>query len=196
MIPETRQPAVAPPSAPPAGKPPAWRFWLPLVLQLVIIGSVPAPMVWAHHTGTTVLLRTMPVDPYDALRGRYMRLGYADANGQAIAKLPGGNVVSAAPDESVWVEMAPGAPDQPWKAVQVHAKRPDALPSGHVAIRGRAEGGDVNWGLGSYFVPEDAGDGIENAMRADAGKATWVEVRVDSGGTAVLEALWIGGKRY
>jgi uncharacterized membrane-anchored protein len=194
---ETQVPVVAPPAAPLAGRPPAWRFWLPMALQLVIITTVPAPKVWAHATGTTVLLRTMPVDPYDALRGRYMRLGYADANADTLAKLPGAKpVLDATVGELVWVELAPGKANQPWKAVKLHASRPGDLPAGHTVIKGRSGGGIVDWELGEYFVPEASGDGIEAAMRQDASKSTWAEARVSADGTAVLEGLWIAGKRY
>lgn len=186
------------PQAPAAPKAPAWRFWLPLAFQLLIVAAVPAPQLVAHVTGTTVLLRTAPVDPYDLLRGRYMRLGYADESSTELARLPGWKAAaeaSPAPD-ALWVVFAPTAPGKPWKAVEVRASRPDGLPAGQVAIRGAYRGGDVDWGMDHYYVPEGAGDGIEDAMRQGPRDAILVEARVDARGNAVLEGLWIAGKRY
>ncbi len=174
---------------------PAWRFWLPLAFQLLIVASVPAPLVWAHATGTTVLLRSAPVDPYDLVRGRYMRLGYADQASTGLQQLPGWASATAEGQGDLWVAFAPAQAGSPWKAVDVYATRPHDLPAGQVAIRGRLVGGTVDWGMDRFHVAEGAGDGIEAAMRK-APNAIMVEARVDAGGTAVLEALWIGGHRY
>ena len=190
-------PAQAAPTAPfVAGRVPAWRFWLPLLCQLAIVAAVPAPKVWAHATGTTVLLRTTPVDPYDVLRGRYMRLGFADAGFDGLAKLPGWRPELGEAGHDVWVEFAPAPAGKPWKPVAVHGASPTALPPGHVAIRGPAEGGTLDWGMEQYFIPEGAGDGMEAAMRAAARESILVEARVDARGTAVLEGLWVAGRKY
>lgn len=185
------------PAAPPTEKRVAgWRFWLPMAFQLLIVAAVPAPQVWAHATGTTVLLRTAPVDPYDVMRGRYMRLGYADQATSKLKELPGWQAATAEAHDQLWVEFAPAAAGKPWQAVAVHAERPQDLPAGHAAIRGHLAGGTVDWGMDQYYVPEDAGDGIEAAMRAAPRDGILVEARVGRNGSAVLEGLWIGGRRY
>lgn len=188
---------VTTPEAPPRPtRVPGWRFWLPLGLQLLIVAAVPAPQIWAHATGTTVLLRTAPVDPYDVLRGRFMRLGYADQTVEALKKLPGWRDDLTSPPRELWVEFRPGPAGQPWAPVAVHEARPRDLAAGHVVIRGKTDGGGVDWGLSEYFVPEEAGDGIEAAMAKARREGILVEVRVDAGGTAVIEGLWITGRRY
>jgi len=168
-----------------------------MALQLAIVVVVPAPKAWAHFTGTTVLLRTAPVDPYDLLRGRYMRLGYADLDSKAVEALPGyaalGEVGAL---KQAYIELAPGEAAKPWKAIAVHRAIPANLAPGHVVMRCKAQYGRLDWQLDQYFIPEARGDAMESQMRADAGKATWAEVRVDSGGGAILEGLWIGGQRY
>lgn len=186
------------PRAPAAPAQAAWRFWLPLAFQLLIVAAVPAPQLLAHLTGTTVLLRTAPVDPYDLLRGRYMRLGYADQDVGGLERLPGWKAAMAAEPrpEAVWVVFAPAPPGKPWTAVDVRRSRPEGLPGGQVAIRGDLRGGSVDWGMDQYYVPEGAGDGIEAAMRQAPADAILVEARVDARGTAVLEGLWIRGVRY
>ena len=190
-------PVIAPPQEPrPAGVP-AWRFWLPMLVQLAIVAAVPAPKVYAHVTGVTVRLQVAPVDPYDVLRGRYVRLGYAAAQPDTLKQVPGGAATHAS-DTPVWVELAPAArADQPWKPVRVTAEAPTGLPAGHVAIRGKVTGGDLDFGLGEFFVDEFQGDDLQAALRADAAKGlALAEVRVARDGTAVLEHLWVGGRAF
>ena len=184
--------------APQAPATPAWRFWLPLAFQLLIVAVVPAPQLLAHATGTTVLLRTAPVDPYDLLRGRYMRLGYADDDSTALATVPGWKaaVEATPPPDDVWIVFAPTTAGKAWKPVEVRQAAPEGLPAGQVAIRAKLRSGDVDWGMDQYYVPEGAGDGIEDAMRKAPRDGIVVEARVDARGNAVLEGLWIAGKRY
>ncbi|NET14750.1 MAG: GDYXXLXY domain-containing protein, partial [Okeania sp. SIO1H6] len=42
-----------------------WRFILPLTVQLALILSIPAQAIYTTITGRTVVLQTVPVDPYD-----------------------------------------------------------------------------------------------------------------------------------
>lgn len=46
--------------------------------------AVPVSQVWKHEdilrTGKAYKFRTAPVDPYDAFRGKYVALGYADTS--------------------------------------------------------------------------------------------------------------------
>jgi uncharacterized membrane-anchored protein len=56
-------------------------FALYTALAIVQLG-VPAGQIWRHEdvlrNGVIYKLRTAPVDPYDAFRGRYVALNYAD----------------------------------------------------------------------------------------------------------------------
>ena len=75
---------------PPAAKRlPAWRLWVPLLLQIGLIAAVPAPAVYTFITGKTVVLQTAPVDPYDFLRGYYQVLSYDISDRTNLQKLPG-----------------------------------------------------------------------------------------------------------
>ena len=46
-----------------------WRFWAPLLFQTVLILAVPAQAVYTQLTGKTVILKTIPEDTYELLRG-------------------------------------------------------------------------------------------------------------------------------
>ena len=57
------------------------RFTLFLLFAVVSV-AVPLSMIWKYENtlrhGTLYKFRTKPVDPYDALRGRYVTLAFAD----------------------------------------------------------------------------------------------------------------------
>jgi len=79
-------------------------------------------------SGPSILVKVVPVDPRDLLRGQYLRLAYEfsrpwDSTGARL-QLPG--------DAPVWV----------------------VLDSDEVALRGRARGGRYVFGVEQYFVPE------------------------------------------
>ena len=74
---------------PEAKRLPAWRMWVPLLLQIGLIAAVPATAVYTFITGKTVVLQTVPVDPYDFLRGYYQVLSYDISARTNLQKLPG-----------------------------------------------------------------------------------------------------------
>ena len=74
---------------PEAKRLPAWRLWVPLLLQIGLIAAVPATAVYTFMTGKTVVLQTAPVDPYDLLRGYYQVLSYDISDRTNLEKLPG-----------------------------------------------------------------------------------------------------------
>lgn len=68
---------------------PFGRLAVPLFIQSLLIGSIAAQSIYALATGTTVVLKTMPVDPYDLLRGYYQILSYDISSFSTLNKLPG-----------------------------------------------------------------------------------------------------------
>ncbi|NEP81104.1 MAG: GDYXXLXY domain-containing protein, partial [Okeania sp. SIO3B3] len=70
---------------------PIWRFILPLTVQLALILSIPAQAIYTTITGRTVVLQTVPVDPYDFLRGYYQVLSYDISRKDNLSQLPGWN---------------------------------------------------------------------------------------------------------
>jgi uncharacterized membrane-anchored protein len=182
---ETRTRAKAP-----AAAIPAWRFWVPVGLQVLMLLAVPLPKLAAYAVGTTVVLRTAPVDPGDPFRGRYATLGYEIATREALTRLPG------------WRDGISGdvyftlAPDQPaWRAVAVSDRYPTLVPPGDVVLKGRRDGTQVTFGLEQYYVPDSQGDRLENALRAHR-SGNLAEIKVDGGGTAVLTGLVVDTTRF
>jgi uncharacterized membrane-anchored protein len=170
---------------------------LALGLQLLFVGGLAAPQIRAAAVGTPVRLAAEPVDPYDLMRGRYMRLHQPDLTAEALARLPGAPAAGLGEAATLWVELAPGQGGAPWRPVAVGLARPAERP-GHVLLRGERKAGELAWGLERYYIPESRGDTIERAMTVahEASRPIAVEAKVGPDGTAKVEALWIDGKAY
>lgn len=173
-----------------------WRFWIPVALQLLIIVSVPAPKAYTLATGKTIFLETIPVDPYDILRGRYVTLGYKVADWQTLKKLPGWQ--SRFKEESEFYLILEGDNNfiSPWQVVAVSKDYPKTLDPNQIALKasGAAWWG-ANLGIHQYYIPEDIGDGLEADIRAHRDK-TRVEAKVDSLGHAAVVGVWVEDRSY
>ncbi len=102
----------------------------------------------AEGVGDSILVRVVPVDPRDLLRGQYMRLGYEFSGGAPL--VPG----EMPPDGStIWVVLRPEG--EFYVPKESYQQRPEQLARGEVALRGRVAGGRFLFGIESYFVPEE-----------------------------------------
>lgn len=162
---------------------PIWRFLVPLGLQMILIVAIPAQAIYTQFTGKTVVLQTMPVDPYELLRGYSQTLNYDISRQDRLRKLPGwkelpqqkseGNEVTfIKPGTRFYVILeaptsidAQGLP-RAWKPVAVSLKRPSQLPKNQVAIKGLAQFGLIQYGLETYYIPEDQREQINADLRA------------------------------
>ncbi|MEG4489236.1 GDYXXLXY domain-containing protein [Microcoleus sp. D2_18a_B4] len=209
---------------PPAAKRlPAWRLWVPLLLQIGLIAAVPATAVYTFITGKTVVLQTAPVDPYDFLRGYYQVLSYDISASTNLQKLPGWkdlprekiycspgvvcpqNTQSVKAKTSFYVILEapkaatnPGRP-QAWKPVRVSLENPANLPANQIAIKGKYNGWQMEYGLETYYMPEDerekVNQDISEAQRKQR-QSFLVEVKVDKTGHAVPVSLWVRDRNY
>lgn len=196
---------------------PAWRFWLPLLFQIALILGVPAQAIYTHITGTTVILQTVPVDPYDFLRGYYQTLRYDISRAEDLNQLPGWDTLlktsskdgeSLAPGTSFYVilaapqaEKSPQTQPQPWQPIAVDNKLPQDLPTNQVAIEGKFDYGWIDYGLKKYYLPEDQREEINAQIRKVGGDPSGarpfvVEIKVNKQGKAVPVSLWVSEKNY
>lgn len=130
----------------------------------------------APGEGRSILVRTVPVDPRDLLRGQYIRLAYEFSTG--------------------WPTQA-GFPDgaEVWAVLSLQGefhgprdfseRRPDGLAPGEVALRGRVERWRLRFGIEEYFVPE----GTETPAARDL----TVRLRVGNDGRARIEQVYVKG---
>ena len=208
---------------PEAKRLPAWRLWVPLLLQIGLIAAVPAPAVYTFITGKTVVLQTVPVDPYDFLRGYYQVLSYNISDRTNLQKLPGWKDLpgektpcppgGACPQNTYNVKRNtrfyviletpkaatnPGRP-QAWKPIRVSLENPVNLPANQIAIKGKYNGFQMEYGLETYYMPENEREKVNNDIgEAQRGKqqSFVVEVKVDKTGHAVPVSLWVRQRNY
>jgi len=200
------------------GKPGSlWWFLLPLLFQTFLITVIPAQAFYTRLVGTPVILQTLPVDPYDLLRGYSQNLRYEISRVENLQDLPGWNQFSNA-NESEDNQLSSGTqlyltleapngkttnsvPPQPWQPVAISSQPPQSLSSDRVAIQGEVEDGLVKYGLERYYIPEGQREAINRQigeLRANSNneRSFVVEVKVDPQGNAVLISLWIGDRNY
>jgi uncharacterized membrane-anchored protein len=170
-------------------------------------------------TGKTVVLQTIPVDPYDLLRGYSQTLSYDISRQDNLKKLPGWDeIVKKAPgtdkqyapikeNTTIYVTLQQqkssqqGAPSA-WKPVRVSAEKPTPLAPNQVAIKGISQYGSVNYNLETYYLPEDQRDKINKeileAQKVKPGQTQpfVVEAKVDAQGNAIPLTLWIKNYNY
>ncbi|NQE37895.1 GDYXXLXY domain-containing protein [Microcoleus asticus] len=208
---------------PEAKRLPAWRLWVPLLLQIGLIAAVPATAVYTFITGKTVVLQTLPVDPYDLLRGYYQVLSYDISDRTNLEKLPGWkdlpaektpcppgvacpqNTHNPKPQTSFYVILEapkaatnPGRP-QAWKPVRVSLKNPANLPANQIAIKGKYNSWRMEYGLETYYMPEDEREKVNQEIseaQRNQRQSFLVEVKVDKTGHAVPVSLWVRDRNY
>ncbi len=184
-----------------AEKLPGWRFWLPLLFQSALILAIPAHSAYTYATGKTVALQTLPVDPYDLLRGYSQTLSYQISDSEMLSKLPGGNQIHSG---SFYVVLEAPAdthahPPAPWKPVRVSRDRPTNLPANQVALKGNWNAWRSIYGLETYYMPEDQREQVNQAIRqaqSQSPQAFVVEAKVDAAGNAVPVSLWVRDRNY
>jgi uncharacterized membrane-anchored protein len=155
-----------------------------LLQAAVLLGLIGLRLVGLWR-GETVLLRVVPVDPRDLLRGDYVTLGYE------CSRLPRGGVqgtrtgsTSSLEGQTVYVPLARDPDGRHWHGEGCTALR----PAGGTFLRGRIEGGRIVFGIESYFVQEGKGKSYEAAVRVGR---LWAEVAVTPEGDASLRKLVI-----
>ena len=204
---------------------PAWRLWVPLLLQTAIVLAAPAQPLYTTLTGKTVVLKTVPVDPFDFLRGYSQTLSYDISRQENLRPLPGWKALVKQHLEAKATDLPPSvpplnslptgirfyvileAPDaaktnapQAWKPVRVSSKMPKSLPANQIALKGKSSGNSIDYGLESYYMPEARRDEINQ----DINQAQWgrkrqsivVEAKVDAQGRAVPISFWVSNRHY
>ena len=150
------------------------------------------------RNGSEVILRTLPVDPRDLMRGDYVILGYE------ISRLPARLIKGEPPRKSglnyIYVVLAKQA-DGLWTAERAQYDRPDALKENEIFLRGEVEAPiqiydesstvPVVYGIERYYVPEGEGLAVEHAQRDSA---VDIVLSVNEKGVAAIRALRIDGK--
>ena len=156
-----------------------------VVLQVLILFGMMVPRGSALLTGETVLLRVVPVDPRDLLRGDYVILGYE------ISRVPPGGIQGLGSfdegrGQTVYVTLIPEPDGQHYRGGGMSTQPP---PPGVRFIRGTLTGpARIEFGIESYFVQEGKGKEYEDAIRS---RRLSAEVALTPDGRAALRGLRI-----
>ncbi len=193
---------------------PLWRFAVPLLFQVGLILALPAQSIYTHMTGKTVVLQTIPVDPYDPLRGYSQTLSYNISRVESLQQLPGWQEIKEQQkiknsDYSnlrtqlyVVLESPPEGVKQPplaWKPIRVSGSRPTLLPANQIALKGLGANRSIRYGLETYYFPEAQQQEINQAIsQAQTGRSQSlvVEIKVDKQGNGVPVSLWVRDRNY
>ncbi len=160
-----------------------WLFVALVAAQVILVAAFAAREEVYRRTGEEVLVRTIPVDPEDLLRGQYLTLVYRF---QSLEGLPSEN---GAEEDSVYVELR--REGRYWEPVAVRGelRSRSSVSDDSVLVRGkraafdRAEFPD----LSRYYVrqgtppppkPPDVllsvrGDGIARIVRLEIDGKRW-----------------------
>jgi uncharacterized membrane-anchored protein len=187
-----------------------WRLLLPLSFQALLL-SIAIPPLYTEISGRTVILKTIPIDPYDPLRGYSQTLSYEISSPANIRNLPGWEKLPKQLDYDrkpfpvnrtsfYLILQAPSGSSktpQPWKPVEIQTSLPTDLPANRVALKGTVNYGRIDYGLETYYMPEElrkeVNDAVTESNRKQSGA---VEIKVDAKGNAVATRLWTGDRSY
>ncbi len=187
------------------------RVWLAAILVCLLqTGAIAAiivnrAMLLSH--GREIVLSVTPVDPRDLIRGDYVRLGYE------ISQIPG-SLASRRKEsgKSIFVTLErQGRPeDGKWVPVAASSERPAAPEAENkIVLHGAMlwpwtslppDGASLNvavvhvdYGIETYFVPENTGRDLEDATRTGAVKAV---ISVNREGDAAIKGLIVNRTRH
>ncbi len=153
-------------------------FWLVVAGQLVFLVGFIAVKETSLRSGVEVVLQAVPVDPRSLFQGDYAILDYE------IAELP--EHMEARPGETVYVVLHEGP--EVWEWRRYSYARP---PSSETFIRGRIKpNGRLDFGIGTYFVPEGTGRIVETAEDVK------VVVKLDTDGDAIISEVLVNGETF
>lgn len=178
-------------------------FALVVALQLLLLLGLVGRHSYTLATGTEVTLKSEPFDPWDPLKGQYVRLRYNISTFQLT------DTTGAAPPfqsgQMVWVTLKEGAPF--WTVTTVTKERPAVGPD-EVAVRARVQwvqwwqdlkeppfaefrNGQVSleYGVEEFYVPEGEGPKLEQQR-----DGITVKAKVDRFGQMALSQVLVNGE--
>ena len=154
-------------------------FWGLVAAQVLLLLALIGGKEYTLNVGTTVVLQTVPIDPRSLLQGDYAILGYE------ISTLPS-TPSGWSRGSTVYVSLVEKG--EVWQALRYSTYKPT---SDDVFIKGTVDSrGLLDFGLGTYFVPEGTGHIIERARDVK------VEAVVDSRGKAVIKRVLVDGEPF
>lgn len=167
-------------------------FWLAVALQIILLGGMAGREYYTLAFGKTLILDTLPYDPWDYFRGNYLRLNYraGEIDLKNIKNEFGSRKLL--PEQKIVVYFKPGDPAVPVLIGKAPKPKDDLIPlQARVKYVTEAEV-NLEYGIESYYIPEEAAH-RERELTGDGGlKAV---VAVDNNGHPVIRHLIFKGKK-
>ena len=158
-------------------------FFSIVAVQMVGLVAFVAVKQYAVATGTEVILQGAPVDPRSLMQGDYAILDYE------IAGIPEDVKTEFAVGDDVIVALTKKG--EVWEAIRYLDD--DRVPKGNgeVFVRGQLQSnGRIDFGIGTYFVPEGTGWQIERAQDLK------IRVSVSDDGDATVTGIIVDGEEF
>ena len=154
-------------------------FWIVVAGQLALLLAVIGIKEQTLRAGATVVLQAAPVDPRSLFQGDYVDLNYE------ISPLPP-YLSDSPPGATVYVSLM--EKDDVWEAVAYNTGKPDG---DQLFIKGIVRRrGVLDFGIGTYFVPEGTGRVIERAEDLK------VKVAISGDGTPLITEVLVDGQPF
>jgi uncharacterized membrane-anchored protein len=183
-------------------------FLIPFLVQILIILVIPSKSFYTYKTGQNVVIQTMPIDPYDLLRGYSQTLSYDISSLDNLRKLPGEKNLNTG-DTFYLTLQAPKlsnkTPPLPWTTVAINHHKPENLAANQIALKGIISNYDiVKYGLETYYMPENQREKLNQEIQELSNQSNQnnqarpfvVEIKVDRFGNSLPVSLWIRNRNY
>ena len=158
-------------------------FFAVVALQMIGLVTFAAVKQYVVTTGTEVILQGTPVDPRSLMQGDYAILDYE------IADIPENMKTEFGPGDDVIVVLVER--DEVWEAYRYLTNDLAPKRSNQVFVRGEMQSnGRIDFGIGTYFVPEGTGREIESARDLK------VRVSVSEDGDATVMGVIVDGEDF
>lgn len=177
---------------------PLFAAILVAVLQTAFLGYMIESRASILRNGVDVVLKTVPVDPRDLLRGDYVILSYD------VSSIPADKVTGGFPSEATDAQLSVRLEKQPdgfWDVAEasfgVLAPKEGSVIARsapfyfYPAADSPQSSLNVDYGIERYYVPEGEGKVLEEARNASALSVT---ARVDDEGRMQIRLIAIDGK--
>ena len=158
-------------------------FFAIVALQVVGLVAFAAVKQYAVATGTEVVLQGVPVDPRSLMQGDYAILDYE------IAGVPDRYKSFFETGDDVIVVLTKR--DEVWEATEYLDSYTARELRNEVIIRGWLQtNGRIDFGIGTYFVPEGTGRAVEQARDVK------IRVSLSDDGDATVTGVILDGEDF
>jgi uncharacterized membrane-anchored protein len=176
------------------------RYWIMLAIaaQVGLLAFLAGGREWVLHTGRTIVLRTAPIDPQDAMRGDYVRLQY-DLSLVPRELCRDGLTSWFQKREEVWLFWRTLRDRQVFAQIRLDRDNvaelvalTDRRPVDGIYLRGRVDSVNdtevrVRYGVEALFTQQGGAKAFEAKARGEmVGVPADVDVALGSSGIAVL----------